>query len=377
MRLIRLKAIARKELLHVVRDPRSLGLALVIPMLLLSLFGYALTLDVNNVPLIVWDQDETPVSREFISAFSASRYFAVAGQARNYREVERAVDTRLALAALVIPRGFAGKLESGVNAPAQFIVDGSDSNTAAIATGYAEGVVAGFSRLVAVRTTQRMGVQMPEAPVETRPRVWFNTDMESRNFIVPGLIAIIMMLISALLAAMTVAREWENGTMEQLVSTPVKPVELIVGKLIPYFAIGIADVLMVVLVGEFVFKVPLRGNVILLFFAAAVFLVGALSIGIMVSTFTKNQIVANQLSMILTYVPSLLLSGFMFTVASMPKALQAISHCLPATYFIRVLRGIYLKGVGLEVLGFEMAVLTAFAVLVLFVAVLGFRKKLA
>lgn len=377
MRLIRLKAIARKELLHVVRDPRSLGLALVIPMLLLSLFGYALTLDVNNVPLVVWDQDETPASREFTRAFSASRYFAVVGQARNYREVERAIDSRLALAALVIPRGFAGKIESGVNAPAQLLVDGSDSNTASIAIGYAEGVVTGFSRLVAVRTTERVGVRMPETPVEARPRVWFNTDMESRNFIVPGLIAIIMMLISALLAAMTVAREWETGTMEQLVSTPVKPVELIVGKLIPYFAIGVVDVLMVVLVGEFIFKVPLRGNVLLLFAAAAVFLVGALSIGIMVSTFTRNQLLANQLSMILTYVPSLLLSGFMFTVANMPPVLQAISHCLPATYFIRVLRGIYLKGVGLEVLGPEMAVLTAFAVLVLLVAVLGFRKKIA
>ncbi len=377
MRLIRLKAIARKELLHVVRDPRSLGLALVIPMLLLSLFGYALTLDVNNVPLVVWDQDETPASREFTRAFSASRYFAVVGQARNYREVERAIDSRLALAALVIPRGFAGKIESGVNAPAQLLVDGSDSNTASIAIGYAEGVVTGFSRLVAVRTTERVGVRMPETPVEARPRVWFNTDMESRNFIVPGLIAIIMMLISALLAAMTVAREWETGTMEQLVSTPVKPVELIVGKLIPYFAIGVVDVLMVVLVGEFIFKVPLRGNVLLLFAAAAVFLVGALSIGIMVSTFTRNQLLANQLSMILTYVPSLLLSGFMFTVANMPPVLQAISHCLPATYFIRVLRGIYLKGVGLEVLGLEMAVLTAFAVLVLLVAVLGFRKKIA
>ena len=377
MKLMRLRAVANKELLHIVRDPLTLALALVIPMILLTLFGYALTLDVDDVPLIIWDQDETPASRDFLSAFSASRYFAVVGQARSYAELEREIDTGRALAALVVPRGFSGKLESGVDVPVQLIVDGSDSNTAAIAAGYAEGVVAAFSQHVAVSTTERVGAATPGVPVDFRPRVWFNTDLESRNFIIPGLIAVIMMLLSALLTSMTVAREWERGTMEQLISTPVRPAELILGKLLPYLLIGIVDVLVVVLVGEFVFDVPLRGSVVLLFASAAVFLIGALSIGLMVSVFTKNQLLANQLSMLLTYVPSILLSGFTFSVYNMPHALQAISRFIPATYFIRVLRGIYLKGVGLEVLGWEAGVLVAFALAAALTAVLGFRKKIA
>jgi ABC-2 type transport system permease protein len=374
---MRVKAMARKELLHIVRDVRTLVLALVIPLLLLMLFGYALTLDVDRVPLVVWDQDETPGSRELVQAFSGSRYFVVASWARNYPEAEHAVDEREALAALVIPRGFAGRVASGVDASAQFIVDGSDSNTASIAVGYAESVIGAFSQKVALEALQRSGAREMRPAVEFRPRVWFNADMESRNFIIPGLIAVIMMLLSALLTSMTVSREWERGTMEQLVSTPVKPAELVIGKLLPYLGIGVIDVLVVVLVGEFAFRVPLRGNVLLLFASASVFLVGAQSIGITVSVFTRNQVLSNQLSMLLTYVPSLLLSGFTFSVDNMPAVLQVISKFIPATYFIRVLRGVYLKGVGLDVLAVESLVLVAFAIVPLAIAVAGFRKKIA
>ncbi len=376
MRLMRMRAVARKEVWHILRDARTLALALVIPLLMLMLFGYALTLDVDNVPLIVWDQDETPASRDLISSFSASRYFMVVRAGRNYPEIERAVDAREVLAGLVIPRGFSGKVASGTDSSVQLIVDGSDSNTAAIAIGYAEGVVSAFSEKVAVETLRRVGGRMPDTPVDLRPRVWFNTDLESRNYIIPGLIAIIMMLLSALLTSMTVAREWERGTMEQLISTPVTRAELIIGKLIPYLGIGIIDVLMVVLVGEFMFGVPLRGNVLLVFATGIEFLVGALSIGLMVSVFTRSQLLANQLAMVLTYVPSLLLSGFTFSVDNMPPVLQAISRFVPATYFIRLMRGIYLKGIGLEYLAFEAGVLILFAVVPLAVAVLAFRKKI-
>jgi ABC-2 type transport system permease protein len=331
---------------------------------------------VNDVPMILWDQDETPASRDFISAFSGSRYFKVAGFAHSYAEVERAIDSGEALVALVVPRDFGGRIESGAGAPVQFILDGSDSNTASIAIGYAEAVASGWSGRVRVLQIRRSGGRVPAAPVDLRPRVWFNTEMESRNYIIPGLIAVIMMIIAALLTSLTVAREWERGTMEQLISTPVRTTELILGKLIPYFAIGLFDVLLIVLVGQFVFHVPLRGSVALLFAMAAVFLTGALSIGMLVSVFTRSQLLANQLSIIITFVPSYLLSGFMFSVDNMPVPLRVISRCIPATHFISIMKGIYLKGIGLEILGVEAALLTLFAVVTIAAANLRFRKKL-
>jgi ABC-2 type transport system permease protein len=369
-------AVARKEFLHVLRDARSLWLALAIPMLLLLLFGYALTLDVDNVPLIVWDQDETAASRDLLSRFNGSRYFKIVQYGRSYSDVEGAIDHGEALAALVIPTNFASQVGSGRPVSVQFIVDGSDSNTAQIAEGYADAVTLAWSQQVAVEAVRRHGIPVPEPAVDLRPRVWFNTEMESKNYIVPGLIAVIMMIIAGLLTSLTVAREWERGTMEQLISTPVKPHELILGKLVPYFVIGMFDVSLVVLMGKYLFDVPLRGSVILLFAMAAIFLIGALSVGMLVSVLAKNQLLANQLAIILTFVPSYLLSGFMFSIPNMPAPLQVISHFVPATYFIALLKGIYLKGIGLDVMTFHAGLLVAFAVAMVVIANLVFRKKL-
>jgi len=376
MKLRRVRAIARKEFIHIFRDPRSLGMAIAIPMLLLMLYGYALTLDVDNVPLVVWDQSESPASREFISRFDGSRYFSVRGYVRIYREVEQAIDSAQALVALVIPRGFAGRIESGRPASVQLIVDGSDSNTATLAVSYAEAVALAYSQQVALGQIQRHGNRVPRAPLEFRPRVWFNADMESRNYIIPGLIAVIMMVIAAMLTSLTVAREWERGTMEQLISTPVKGRELILGKLIPYFSIGLFDVLLAVLMGEFVFRVPLRGSVALLFTCAAIFLAGAMSLGLLISIVTKSQLLANQLAMVMTFVPALLLSGFVFAIANMPKPLQLITYLIPARYFVALLKGIYLKGVGLEILAGEAALLTIFGAAMVLLACITFKKKL-
>ena len=372
----RLGAIARKEFLHVVRDPRSLGMAIAMPLLLMMLYGYALSLDVDNVPTVVWDQSESPASREFISAFRGSRYFSLRGSARNYREVEEAIDTGRALVALIIPRDFAGRLESGRETSVQLIADGSDSNTATLAMGYAEVVVLTYAQGTAIRLVERAGLRPPRPPLDFRPRVWFNADMESRNYIIPGLIAVLMMVIAALLTSLTVAREWERGTMEQLISTPVTGPELIFGKLLPYFAIGMFDVLLVVLLGEFLFRVPLRGNVALLFGMAAIFLVGTLSLGILVSVVTKSQLLANQLAMVLTFVPSFLLSGFVFAISNMPQPIQWITYAIPARYFVSLLKSIYLKGVGLEILAGEAVLLTAYAAIMVLLANLVFKKKL-
>ena len=372
----RIYAVARKEMLHVVRDPRSLGMAIAIPMLLLVLFGYALTLDVDNVPLVVWDQDETPASRELVSRFLGSHYFSFSEYARDYRQVERAVDTGKSLAGLVIPRGFAGGLAAGRETPVQLLVDGSDSTTATLAMGYADTVVRGYSQDIVLRQAQRTGGVARRVPLDLRPRVWFNADMESKNYIIPGLIAVIMMVIAALLTSLTVAREWERGTMEQLISTPIKGWELVTGKLLPYFLIGLLDVALAVLMGEFLFQVPLRGSVALLFTLAAVFLAGALALGLVISIVTKSQLLASQLAMVLTFLPSFLLSGFMYAISNMPRPIQLVTYTIPARYFVALLKGIYLKGVGLRILLLEAGLLTIFAVLIVLLAVRKFRKKL-
>jgi ABC-2 type transport system permease protein len=376
MNLQRVRAMTRKEFLHVLRDPRSLGIAIAIPMLMLVLYGYALTLDVDNVPLVVWDQSGTSASRDFISRFSGSRYFAIQRYVNNYPDLERAIDTREALGGLVIPRDFADRTEAGRDVSVQFIVDGSDSGTATLALGYAEAVTLTWSQDASLHALRRMGGRSLEQPLDFRPRVWFNADLESRNFIIPGLIAVIMMIIAALLTSLTVAREWERGTMEQLISTPVRGPELILGKLIPYFIIGLVDMTIAVVMGEFLFGVPLRGNVALLFGVSSIFLAGTLTLGLLISIVARNQLVANQVAMVATFLPAFLMSGFVFSIANMPQALQLVTYLVPARYFVTIIKAIYLKGVGLEILGGDVLLLVVFAVVVLALSNLLFRKKL-
>lgn len=376
MKLRRLGAVARKEFLHVVRDPRSLGMAVAIPMLLLTLYGYALTLDVDDVPLVVWDQSQTPASREFISRFQASRFFSLRGYAQDYRQVEGAIDSGRALMALIIPTDFARRLEARAGAEVQVIVDGSDSNTATFAAGYAEAVAQTYSQEITLAALRRLGAPVNRAALDLRPRVWFNANLESKNYLIPGLIAVIMMIIAALLTSLTVAREWERGTMEQLISTPVKVPELVLGKLLPYWLIGMFDVLLSVLMGRFLFQVPLRGSGALLFVMAAIFLAGALALGLVISIVTRNQLLANQVGMVLTFLPAMLLSGFVYAISNMPLAIQVITYLVPARYFVALLKGIYLKGVGLEVLAGEALLLTIFAAGMVGLANWRFRKRL-
>lgn len=376
MNLRRVWAITRKEFIHIIRDPRSLGMAIAIPMLLLVLFGYALTLDVDNVPMVIWDQSDTVQSRDFISHFHGSEYFSIRKYITDYKAVDSAINSGHALAALIIPKDFAQLLEAGRKTPIQLIVDGSDSNTATIIMGYVRSVTQGYSaRILLDQVNQLTGKALPE-PVDFQPRVWFNPDLESKNYIIPGLIAVIMMVIAALLTSLTVAREWERGSMEQLISTPIKGHELITGKLLPYFLIGLFDVLLAVLMGEFLFNVPLRGSVALLFAMAAIFLAGALSLGMVISIVTKSQLLASQLAMVLTFLPSFLLSGFMYAITNMPKPIQIITFAIPARYFVALLKAIYLKGVGLEIVAGEALLLTIFGVVTVTVANLKFKKKL-
>jgi ABC-2 type transport system permease protein len=377
MNIRRIKAVAQKEFLHVLRDPRSLMMGIGIPLLLLFLFGYALTLDVDRVPLVVWDQAQTAQSREFISRFSGSHYFELVSRADNFRSIEQAIDRREVLIALVVPPDFDRRLSMGEAAVVQAIVDGSDPNTATIVLGYAAATATTFSRDIALKQMQRQ-VGSPSFPaLELRPRVWFNTDMVSRNFIFPGLIAVVMMIMAAILTSLSMAREWETGTMEQLMATPLSGPELIFGKLAPYFCVGVLDLCLSILVGELVFQVPLRGSLLLLVPQALLFLFSALSVGMLISIIAKNQLLASQLAIIATVLPSFLLSGFIFPIENMPLPIQAVTHLMTARYFVFILRGIYLKDVGMEVLWGETLFLAIFGVLVMAAAIRKFKKRIA
>jgi ABC-2 type transport system permease protein len=376
--LRRISAVGRKEFLHVLRDPRSLALGVLMPLIMLFLFGYALTLDVDRVPLAVWDQSNTPQSRELISRFEGSHYFTLRLHASSYSQLEQAVDRRDALIALVLPPDFANKLDSGASPALQVILDGSDPSTATIAQGYAEAIVLTWSRQITMAALERRFPQQASValPLEIRPRVWFNSDLVSRNFIFPGLIPVIMMIVAALLTSLSMAREWETGTMEQIVTMPVRRWELIIGKLAPYFCIGVVDLLLSVGVGYFVFSVPLKGSLVLLSALSLLFLVGALAVGMLISIIAKSQLLASQLALLVTVLPAFLLSGFIFPLENMPAPIQAVSHIVVARYFVTILRGIYLKGVGLVILWPQALFLLGFAFIILTVAVLKFKKKL-
>jgi len=259
----------------------------------------------------------------------------------------------------------------------QAVLSGVDSNTATIALGYADAIAEIYAQEWTFERMKRLGATDFRPALDVRERVWFNADLESRNYIVPGLIAVIMMVIAAMLTSLTFAREWERGTMEQLISTPVQCEELVLGKLIPYFVIGLVDMALAVLLGQFMFQVPLRGNLALLFGVASIFLVGVLAMGILISIVTKAQLLASQLAMMATFLPSFLLSGFIFAIVNMPRPIQWITYLVPARYFISVLKGIYLKGVGLEILAADTLLLVLFAVLMVLLARWTFKKKLA
>lgn len=377
MKWKRVSAIARKESIQIIRDWRSLAFAIAVPFLLMLLFGLTLSLDVNNVPFILWDQSQTPESREFVSLFEGSRYFKHQyPDANNYKDIDRALDERTALLALVIPTDFARKLKRGRTVPVQVLIDGTDSNTATLALGYTDAIGLLFSEKVLTRYLWNLGRTSFKVPIQARNRVWFNETVESKNTIVPALIAVIMMVISALLTSLTIAREWERGTMEQLISTPVTVGEMVVGKLMPYFCIGMFDILVIIVLGETFFQVPIRGSVLLLIGLSIIFMIGSLSLGFVVSALSRSQLLASQLAILSTFLPSFLLSGFFTSLTNVPWAIQMISYLVPARYFITILRGIYLKGVGLENLMMESTLLLVYTVLMLTWACTALKKKI-
>ena len=377
MNFRRTRAMARKELLHIVRDPRSLIAALALPLMMLLIFGYALSLDVDRIPTIIYDLDHTPQSRALIREFRGSRYFDIIEEATSYRPSEREMDMRRCLLGVVLPPDYSRNLLSGEEAQVQLLLDGTDSNTAAIALGYGEGVVQGYAlRLRAAAQSPGPGSVL-HTPVEPRVRVWYNTDLISRDYIVPGLISVILMIIAALLTSLTIAREWENGTMEQLLSTPLRPAEMALGKLSAYFLLGIVDMFLCLFVGIVIFDVPLKGSAIFLFVSSCVYLFGALGWGVLVSAMNRNQLSAYQLGTLTSFLPAFLLSGFIYSIENMPRVIQAIALFVPARYFINIVKGVFLKGIGLEILWFDFLLLVLYGAAVFYFATRKLRQKVA
>jgi len=342
------RAIARKEYYHLIRDFRSLYLAFIIPLLLILLFGYALSLDVEDIETVVVDHDRTPQSRDFIRRLDASAYFNVIGYPADAAAAAGYLDRNRAILAVVIPPDWTANLKADRKSPLQVIIDGSDPNFAGSARAYITAYIADANQTQLLEFLNRRGLKKIKTPVEGRIRVWFNEDLESRNFIVPGIIAIIIMIVGALLTSLVIAREYENGTMETIRSLPVLPAEFLAGKAIPYFFIGLTDVLVAMLMGQLLFGVVMKSSFWLMLAASTIYLGVALTLGLLISNLTKSQLVANQMAILVTYLPSLLLSNFVFPHENMPAVLKAVSFVVPATYFIDILNGLYLRNLALN-----------------------------
>jgi ABC-2 type transport system permease protein len=368
MSITRIRAIARKEWIQVRRDRLSLSMAFLLPVMLLLIYAYAITFDVDNIMMVVYDQDRSITSRDLIAQFTSSGYFTAVAYLDSYDRVDGDLDSEAAHVALVMPVAVGKYGRKGDPASVEVIIDGSNSNTATIAQGYVA--------TIADRFTRRLDPRPVRPVIDLRGRVWYNPELKSRNYIIPGLIALIMSVIVSVLTSLTIAREWDRGTMEQLISTPAKPVELMIGKLVPYIVIGFADTLVSVFVSTLILDVPLRGSIPLLAAASGVFLIGGLSFGVLISAATRNQLVASQLAMLTSFLPSFLLSGFVFSIANMPAPLRVFTYSVPARYFVSILKGIFLKGLGVRPLALQTALLSLYGVVVFFMALRKIRKRI-
>jgi ABC-2 type transport system permease protein len=365
-----IRAIMRRELIDVLRDRRSLLLTFLWPISMLVMYGYGIRYDVDNVPLTILDYSETPESRDLTQQMIRSRYFQAVRFARSEHDVEQDLLTDAARAALVIPRDFADRLRGGEPTAVQVLIDGSDSNTATIAQGYALAMVNGY---VARRGA---GGAPAAAPIEVRSRIWYNPELKSVNFIVPGVIAIIMMIVGAILTALSIVKEKERGTIEQILVSPIRPLEMIIGKIVPYIVIALLDLVIIIVAGYLLFAVPIKGSLFQLAIFAVLYLVCSLGVGVFVSTIANTMQTAMLAAIFMSLLPSVLLSGFVFPIENMPVPIQVVTYFFPGRYFVTAIRGIYLKRVGLSVLWPEAVFLAVFASGIVWLSASRFRDTL-
>jgi ABC-2 type transport system permease protein len=372
----RILPVIRKEFIHIIRDPRTLAVMFIAPLMQLILFGYAATSDVRNVPMAVFDQDRTPQSRHLVAAFVQSGQFTIARHVGSEQELARMVDAGQARAGLIIPPNYGADLLGGQGAQVAFVLDGSDPSVASTALSSARLIGQVEATNVQQQALARRGGSVVLAPMmEVRPRVWYNPDMASAVFMVPALIGLILQMQATLLTSSAIVRERERGTIEQLIVTPIRPLELILGKILPYALVALLITFEILISGTLLFGVPIKGSVTLLLGIACLFLLSTLGIGLLISTVANTQQEAFLLTF-LTLLPSIFLSGFIYPIAAMPKILQFFSAFIPLTYFLTVVRGIVIKGVGVPALTTQITALAIFGVVLIVLASMRFRKRL-
>ena len=369
--------IVKKEFIQFRRDPKMFGLSFIAPVFQLVILGYAASLDVKNIPTVVYDQDRSPVSRDLVRSFESSGYFTVVDYLQRDIDVDREVDDGKASIALVIPRDFERRLTAGERVPLQIIADGSESNSAGIGMSYASMIVGSFSQNIVLQNLQRRGFG-PRIPggVNAQIRVWYNPELRSRNFMVPGVLALLLMVMTMILTSLAIVKEKETGKMEQLAVSPIKPYQLMIGKLLPFLLIGVIDVILVVLFTNIVFNLPVKGSMLLLLALCLVFLMTTLGLGLFVSTVSRTQQQAMLTAIFFFMLPMIFFSGFVFPIQNMPLVIQYVTYIIPLRYFFVIIRGLFLKGVGLAILWPQAAALLAFGVAILSMSVVRFQKRL-
>lgn len=374
----RIIAIARKEFLHIFRDPRIIMSIFGMPLIQLIMFSYALSYDISNIPTAVYDQDNTSVSRAFTQSFGGTGYFAIDRTITSDKQIDEVLTAGTDKVVIRIPTGFSDKIAKGGKAPVQMLIDGSEPNTAQTAAGYSAAISQFWSGKVAIEAFARRGIVSAQGlqPIEPRVRVWYNPEMKSVNFLLPGLIAIIMMNIAIVQTAMSVVREKEYGTIEQLIASPVKRYELMIGKIGPYLGIATIDIILVSLVGIALFGVPFRGSIIVMAVASALFIFGSLGLGLIISTLSSSLQTANQMATFISFLPGFMLSGFVFPIRNMPRVLQWATYFVPARYYLVILRGVFLKGTGPAILWPNILALVIYSTLTVVASALMFKKKM-
>lgn len=368
-------AIARKEFIHLIRDPRSLVIAIFLPVILLFIYGYSVSFDIKNLPLAVLDNSKTAQSRQLINEFVQTGYFNIVAELRSELQFKDALDSGRAKVVINIPSDFTKNILSNKKATIQVLLDGSDPIAASSALSYINGIAQQyFSGLLVKKTVVNPAVAA--TPINLIARIWYNENLRSLNFYIPGLISSILMMLAATLTSLTIVSEKEMGTMEALIASPIRKNELMIGKILPYVLIAFWDVVLVTAIGHYWFTVPIKGSVTLMFLCSCIFLTGALSIGLLFSTIARTSQEAMQLALLTTMLPSILLSGMVFPIENMPRVIQLVTYLVPARYFLRIMRGIFLKGVGVSYLWGDIIPLTIFSAMLMWLCVSAFKKRI-
>ncbi len=367
----------KKEFLQLIRDPKMFVIILAAPVLQLIFLGYAATMDVNNINTVILDNDKTNFSKEFINKFTNSGYFTIISNASNYQTVTENINNNKAILAIIIPQNFEKDYRANKPVKIQAVFDGSDGNKSSIVAGYVQLVLSYYLNKLGVEFFNKHGIKIESLPkLEAETRVWFNPELKTRNFMVPGIVGLLLMIITLLLTSLAIVKEKELGTLEQLIVTPIRPYQLIIGKMVPFSLLGFVAIIIVITAMRIVFNLPVKGSIIFLLFSSAIFMLNTLGFGLFISIFSKTQQQAMMLAIFGFMMPMIFLSGFSFPVENMPTIIRAITYIIPVKYFMTIIRGIILKGIGFNELWQDLLILFIMGITILTLSITKFNKKL-